>query len=294
MARVTVQIPGLDRDCSSAIGTCLIAVGLLPKGTYIWTGNERSLLKQCGYVQVNLNHLKRGDVLWKQGHTEMYLGNGLQGGARIDEAGGVHGWTKGDQTGNEIGRSAFDQSYWNWESAWRYFGTRTCGGIPIAEATAQVMDHLIDHSAHGYSQDNREGGGVETITLSWDGEPEHLGRLDVDGWVGHDTIWDWQEAMHTPLDGELWGQVWANAHWYPAITCKVRYDEGSGSALVRAVQRFLGIEPDGIIGPQFVLVTQNRLRSWGYDLGPSGADKVLGRDTGKALQRSLNDGKWDQ
>lgn len=169
MPRVTVQIPGLDRDCSSAIGTCLIAVGLLPKGTYIWTGNERALLKQCGYVSVNLNHLQRGDILWKTGHTEMYLGNGLQGGARIDENGGVHGWTSGDQTGNEIGRSEFDQDYWNWESAWRYYGSRTCGGIPIAEATAQVMDHLIDHDAHGYSQDNREGDGtLEAVKITWD------------------------------------------------------------------------------------------------------------------------------
>lgn len=294
MTSVKVQIAGRDRDCSRAICTCVETAGLLPWGTYMWTGNERYLLKQCGYVQVNLNHLKRGDILWKTGHTEMYLGNGLQGGARIDESGGTHGYTSGDQTGREIMRSAFDQNYWKWESAWRYFGTRTCGGIPIAEATAQVMDHLIDHDAHGYSQDNRDGSGVETITLTWDGEPDQPGRLDVDGWVGHDTIWRAQEAMHTPLDGELWGQYRPNMRWYPAVTCKVLYDEGSGSALIRAMQRFLGIEPDGVMGPQFVLVTQNRLRSWGYDLGPSGADKVLGRDTGKAFQMSLNDGKWDK
>lgn len=292
MPRVTVEIAGLDRDCSSAIGTCLIAVGLLPKGTYIWTGNERSILKECGYVQVNLNHLRRGDILWKSGHTEMYLGNGMQGGARIDESGGIHGHTQGDQTGNEIGRSDFDQSYWHWESAWRYYGPRTCGGIPIDEATAQVMDHLIDHDSHGYSQDNREGSGIERITLSWEGEAEPAAKLDVDGWVGHDTVWALQSALKTPLDGEVWGQVWANAKWFPALTCRVLYDEGSGSSVVRAMQRLLGIEADGVLGPNTVLVLQNRLRSWGYDIGSSGADRVLGRDTGRALQRSINDGRW--
>lgn len=290
MPRVVVEIAGLDRDCSSAILTCLSACGLIPASTHMWTGNERELLKECGYVQVNLRNLKRGDILWKTGHTEMYLGNGLQGGARIDENGGTHGYTAGDQTGNEIGRSAFDQDYWKWESAWRYFGTRTVGGIPVEEATAQVMDHLIDHNVHGYSQDNRDGGGTERITLSWEGEPMPKPMLDVDGWLGHDTIWGWQEAMHTPLDGEIWGQWLPNTKYYPAITCKVLYDYGSGSSLIRAVQKRLGVTPDGVIGYIFVGKLQERLKKWGYDIGD--VDNVLGRKTGRGVQQSINDGRW--
>lgn len=290
MPRIVVEIAGLDRDCSSAILTCLSACGLIPASTHMWTGNERGLLKECGYVQVNLRNLKRGDILWKTGHTEMYLGNGLQGGARIDENGGTHGYTAGDQTGNEIGRSAFDQSYWNWESAWRYFGTRTVGGIPVEEATAQVMDHLIDHNAHGYSQDNRDGSGTERITLSWEGEPIPKPMLDVDGWLGHDAIWGWQEAMHTPLDGEIWGQWLPNAKRYPAITCKVLYDYGSGSSLVRAVQKRLGVTSDGVIGYIFVGKLQERLKKWGYDIGD--VDNLLGRKTGRGVQQSINDGRW--
>lgn len=290
MPRVVVEIAGLDRDCSSAILTCLSACGLIPASTHMWTGNERGLLKECGYVQVNLRNLKRGDILWKTGHTEMYLGNGLQGGARIDENGGTHGYTAGDQTGNEIGRSAFDQDYWKWESAWRYFGTRTVGGIPVEEATAQVMDHLIDHDAHGYSQDNRDGGGTERITLSWEGEPMPKPMLDVDGWLGHDTIWGWQEAMHTPLDGEIWGQWLPNAKRYPAITCKVLYDYGSGSSLVRAVQKRLGVTSDGVIGYIFIGKLQERLKKWGYDIGD--VDNLLGRKTGRGVQQSINDGRW--
>lgn len=288
--KVEVQIAGRDRDCSSAVLTCLSAVGLVPATTYMWTGNERSILKECGYVQVNLSGLRRGDILWKTGHTEMYLGNGLQGGARIDENGGTHGYTTGDQTGNEIGRSAFDQSYWKWESAWRYFGTRTVGGIPVEEATAQVMDHLIDHNAHGYSQDNRDGSGTERITLSWEGEPMPKPMLDVDGWLGHDTIWGWQEAMHTPLDGEIWGQWLPNAKRYPAITCKVLYDYGSGSSLIRAVQKRLGVTSDGVIGYIFVGKLQERLKKWGYDIGD--VDNLLGRKTGRGVQQSINDGRW--
>ena len=290
--RVEVQIAGRDRDCSSAILTSVSSAGLVPATTYMWTGNERQILKECGYVQVDLSHLRRGDILWKNGHTEMYLGNGLQGGARIDERGGIHGATPGDQTGNEIRRSAFDQSYWKWESAWRYSGSKTCGGIPIAEATAQVMDHLIDHAAHGYSQDNRDGYGTERITLTWDGEPIPKPMLDVDGWVGHDTIWAWQEAMHTPLDGEIWGQWLPNAKRFPAITCKVLYDYGSGSSLIRAVQGHLGTTQDGVIGYYFAGGLQEWLVKRGYDIGPSGVDHIIGRDVGRALQRSINAGDW--
>ena len=289
MTSVTVTIRGGDRDCSSAVGTCLEAVGLLPPETYVWTGNERGLLKMCGYVQVNLASPERGDVLWREGHTEMYLGDGMQGGARIDETGGVHGPAKGDQTGNEIGRSPYDLGYWKWESAWRYFGTKTCGGIPIAEATAQVMDHLIDHAAHGYSQDHRDGDGTtETITLTW-GE----GRvpLTIDGWVGLNTVRYLQEDMGTPVDGLITGQYSPNKVWYPAIVA-VRYDRGTGSTLVRAMQRRMSLKPDGVMGYDFTGGLQALLRRWGYDIGRYGVDHDFYRDSGRALQRSINDGMW--
>ena len=152
------------------------------------------------------------------------------------------------------------------------------------------MDHLIDHNAHGYSQDNRDGGGTERITLSWEGEPLPKPMLDVDGWLGHDTIWGWQEVMHTPLDGEIWGQWLPNAYRFPAVTCKVLYDYGSGSSLVRAVQKRLGVTSDGVIGYIFVGKLQERLKKWGYDIGD--VDNLLGRKTGRGVQQSINDGRW--
>lgn len=287
MPSVTVTIKGRDRDCSSAVLTCLVAVGLVPAGTYMWTGNERSILKECGYVQVNLNHLQRGDILWKTGHTEMYLGDGMQGGARIDEAGGKHGYTKGDQTGNEIGRSAFDQSYWKWESAWRYFGSETLAGIPIAEATAQVMDHLIDHDAHGYSQDNRDGSGTERVTITWDGGTVPS-KLDVDGWLGALSVRAWQRQLDTTQDGVVSGQSYGLRTSYPNLTA-VEYGTG-GSRLVRAVQRRAGAPVDGYLGPVTVRALQRRLADEGYWVGT--LDGVLGANTAKAVQRSLNDGAW--
>ena len=163
----TVYIHGGDYDCSEAVRMCYRAVGVLPYGSYMWTGNEVELLEEHDFIEVGLFEKLPGDVLWKPGHTEMYLGDGMQGGARIAENGGTTG-KKGDQTGNEICRSKFDQSYWKWQKCLRYVGGVTVNGIPANVAAVQVMNHLIDHSAHGYSQPNRGGDGtVEAVTIKW-------------------------------------------------------------------------------------------------------------------------------
>lgn len=166
MATATVYIHGGDYDCSEAVRMCYRAADILPYGSYCWTGNEIELLTSHGFVQRSLSSPQRGDVLWREGHTEMYLGNNMQGGARIDEYGGITGPTQGDQTGNEVTRSAYRQG--SWSRLMRYEGGKTVNGIPAAEVAAQVMDHLIDHSAHGYSQLNRSGDGtLEAITVKY-------------------------------------------------------------------------------------------------------------------------------
>lgn len=112
-----VSFSGGDRDCSRLMQTCYVVVGVLPYGMHMWTGNEREILQEHGFVQVDKWHPQRGDVLWMKGHTEMYLGNGMCGGARGDEYGGISGPNKGDQTGYEIMRRAYVPG--NWTSCWR-------------------------------------------------------------------------------------------------------------------------------------------------------------------------------
>lgn len=120
-----VQIHGGDYDCSEAVRMCYAAPGVLPWSywaSYIWTGNEREVLLSHGFVEVPVaaaNKMQRGDVLWREGHTELYLG-GLQGGARIDEQRDIKGRRKGDQTGWEIAKSAYQPA--RWTKAYRYNG----------------------------------------------------------------------------------------------------------------------------------------------------------------------------
>lgn len=166
MAKATVYIHGGDYDCSELVRMCYRAVDVLPYGSYCWTGNEVSLLKSHGFKERSLSSPQMGDVLWRSGHTEIYLGDGMEGGARISETGGING-KKGDQTGKEITRSAYNKGHWS--KLLRYEGGKTVGGIPCAIAAALVADHIIDHSAHGYSQPNRAGDGtIEAVTIEWD------------------------------------------------------------------------------------------------------------------------------
>lgn len=153
-------------DCSELVRMCYRAVGVLPYGSYMWTGNELELLTQYGFKQRSLSSPVIGDVLWRAGHTEIYLGNGMQGGARGSETGGITG-RKGDQTGTEITRSAYRAK--DWTVLLRYEGGKKCEGIPCNIAAALVADHIIAHEAHGYSQPNRAGDGtLEAITICWD------------------------------------------------------------------------------------------------------------------------------
>lgn len=166
MAKTTVYIHGGDFDCSELVRMCYRAVDVLPYGSYCWTGNEVALLTSHGFKERSLSSPQMGDVLWRSGHTEIYLGDGMEGGARVSETGGING-KKGDQTGKEITRSAYNKGHWS--KLLRYEGGKTVGGIPCAIAAALVADHIIDHSAHGYSQPNRAGDGtLEAVTIEWD------------------------------------------------------------------------------------------------------------------------------
>lgn len=131
-------VHGGDYDCSEAVRMCYVAAGVLPRGCYMWTGNEAALLKAHGFAGVGLGDLRVGDVLLRRGHTEMVVSVGgklMQAGFRISEHRTISG-TKGDQTGWESAYSALNTGAWSW--AYRYLG-----GQPTGAAKAPVHDATI-------------------------------------------------------------------------------------------------------------------------------------------------------
>lgn len=118
-----------DYDCSAAVIQSYQQAGVPVKdrgATY--TGNMKRVFLQCGFKdvtsQVNLSTgsgLLQGDVLLNEAnHTAMYIGDGKEAEASINEFGGITGGQPGDQTGKEI----LIRSYRNypWDCVLRYFG----------------------------------------------------------------------------------------------------------------------------------------------------------------------------
>ncbi len=113
------------------------------------------------------------------------------------------------------------------------------------------------------------------------------GVLDVDGIGGWNTIVDLQHVLGTAEDGWISGQNSRDKdyHWGMA---NVSY-EGTGSQVVMALQRKFGITVDGWWGPQTSIALQTWLVTQGYDIE---VDGYFGRESVRALQKSLNDSKW--
>lgn len=112
----------------------------------------------------------------------------------------------------------------------------------------------------------------------------------MDGSAGYNTIVDWQDQLGTPCDGEISGQVRANAKYFAGVVA-VTFEE-TGSMLVKAIQKKVGAIEDGIWGKETSTKIQQWLVNKGYSVGSAGVDGYFGHDSVMALQKSLNDKKW--
>lgn len=111
-----------DYDCSGLVITVVQNSGIPVKtngATY--TGNMYQAFLMAGFKDVtnsvNLSTgqgLIRGDILLNvKHHTEIYIGNSRNVGARISENGTIHG-KPGDQTGQEIRTHKYYNYPWNY------------------------------------------------------------------------------------------------------------------------------------------------------------------------------------
>lgn len=92
-------------DCSSGVSWWLYKGGFINQNPWFHTKNEIEILLNQGFkiLPFDAGSLKRNDVLWKYGHTGLYIGNGLQAEALRDEnhQAGYEGTEGGDQDGGE-------------------------------------------------------------------------------------------------------------------------------------------------------------------------------------------------
>lgn len=108
--------------------------------------------------------------------------------------------------------------------------------------------------------------------------------LAVDGYVGNKTVRKWQGIMGTVQDGEISGQSRTLKKYHLRFTSNaIEYGSG-GSTLIRAVQKKLGCDVDGQMGPVTIRAIQTHIGVY--------PDGYFGVQTATALQEKLNTGTF--
>ena len=108
-----------ETDCSYGVGTWLHWGGLLDENPGFSTATMLDFFRGLGWEIIDANagfvHMERNDVLLRNGHTALYIGDGMQAEALRDEhhQAGYEGTTPGDQDGGEtmVRPLTFD---WDW------------------------------------------------------------------------------------------------------------------------------------------------------------------------------------
>ena len=119
--------------------------------------------------------------------------------------------------------------------------------------------------------------------------PSPSGGIAEDGWWGSDTTRALQRALGTPEDGEVWGQVEANAQDACTDGWVYDYPANAGSPVIRALQERIGMigkDVDGVMGPATIACLQKAMGtvSDGELWGPSPCVEEI--------QRRLNEGSF--
>lgn len=115
------------------------------------------------------------------------------------------------------------------------------------------------------------------------------GKLDVDGYAGYNTILDMQHVLGTYEDGTISGQWSGNKDYFWGFT-SVEWG-AQGSPMVKALQGLVGAGADGLWGKETSTKLQEYLVALGYEIE---VDGYFGRESVKALQRSLNDSTFGE
>lgn len=109
---------GGETDCSALVSWCLRKGMDLPLTEIPWfsTYSELAVLNRHGFRQIRAGtqEPRRNDVLWREGHTALYLGGGKLGQASRDEnrSDGWEGSKPGDQDGGETNIAPYLPKSW--------------------------------------------------------------------------------------------------------------------------------------------------------------------------------------
>ena len=132
---------GIDYDCSSLVCRTLRNAGFAMPSYNFSTRSMGQWLQMHGWTwHAGLSGVRRGDVLWKTGHTAFATSPTGCVEAFMSETRGIHG-RSGDQTGWEIRTAPIN--YTNWAGYWRF----NAPAETEDEVTPQDMDRIAELAA---------------------------------------------------------------------------------------------------------------------------------------------------
>ena len=161
-ARPLTLIAGKAADCSTSAGASVAIAGYpVDLSGIFYTGNQRARLTAAGAQDLPFSKAacQVGDILWRDGHTEIVTSPGYQTGARLDENGQITGGVDGDQTGHEFATSPLSS---NWTRILRFKNTDMKDGFLMALSDAEqkklaarirnIQDILTGYAPNPYVQ----------------------------------------------------------------------------------------------------------------------------------------------
>ncbi len=193
---------GPDYDCSSLVYYAFSSAGFDLSPKWFSTRTMGQALINAGFTELtsldlsNSNQLIRGDILWKSGHTEIYIGGNKRVGAHQDR-----GCPQtGDQPGNEISGETYTASQ-SWTKVYRYAERPYYPDYPGEDKNISwVQRVLIDlgYDLGSYGVDGSKG----PITTQRIKDFQSDNGLDNDGLVGPNTWAKLTEKLHEKYDAK--------------------------------------------------------------------------------------------
>lgn len=167
------------------------------------------------------------------------------------------------------------------------------GWLQTIEGNTSPSNAGSQSSGNGVYRRQRSLGIDCVLRPAWsDEEPEESSEgtnAMNDAWWGRATTYALQASLNTPADGIISDQdiYFADDITRAGTGWEFNDDPEYGSEVISALQQKLGVEVDGIVGPDTISALQQHLKNRGHDLE---VDGVAGYRTVECLQYELSNG----
>ncbi len=316
---------GGETDCSALIIGVLDKLGF-DTGNATYTGNMAANLTAHGWEMLDPGVDKqRGDILLSHAnHVACYLGGGLVAQASIDERGDIAGGESGDQADETNVRPYYDYPWdcvlryvgGDTSTVSTYGGGSVYNPNQYDESYVRQVQDLLLAKGYNLGADGADGvlgeltfnaiksfqadhGGLtvdgipgpQTVAALKGGDvtPQPAVQPSVDGYWGEETTRMLQGVLGTTVDGVVSSQMASmrthmggcTTGWEWVLTASAQ-----GSRVIEALQRALGVEADGLMGPDSI----NALSAH-YGIDGDGCLDAPSM-TIRAMQERLLNGGW--